>query len=254
MLNTKLFFDFLNSSKTAYHTVAYIKARLDSEGSTRLLESEKWELTEGGKYYVVRDGSSIIAFRNNGGGFMIAASHSDFPGFRVKADMKSGAYVKLDVEKYGGLINYSWLDRPLNIAGRAVVKSESGLDVRLVTLDKKVTIPSLAIHMNRSVNESLKLNPASDLLPLAGLGVSSERLMELAAEKLGVSQDSIVSHELFLANADEAVIVGLVSLIGTLTGTFGGILVSNKLTIYRIEQLEKKVEKHNLLLLISMIR
>ena len=209
MLNTKSFFDFLNSSKTAYHTVANIKSRLDGEGYIRLYESEKWELSKGGKYYVVRDGSSVIAFRNNGGGFMIAASHSDFPGFRVKTDMSSGAYVKLDVEKYGGLINYSWLDRPLAIAGRVVVKSENGLEVRLVTLDKKVTIPSLAIHMNRNVNESLKLNPASDLLPLAGLSANGKKLMELVAEKLGAGIDSIVSHELFLANGDEAELVGL---------------------------------------------
>lgn len=209
MIKASTFFDFLNTSKTAYHTVANITSRLDSDGYVRLYENKIWELSEGGKYYVVRDGSSVIAFRNNGGGFMIAASHSDFPGFRVKGDIASGAYVKLDVEKYGGLINYTWLDRPLAVAGRVVVKTENGLEIRLVTLDKKVTVPSLAIHMNRSVNESLKLNPASDLLPLAELGVSGGKLMQLVSEKLFVPVDSIVSHELFLANADEAMSVGL---------------------------------------------
>ncbi len=202
-------FKFLNESKTSYHAVNNIISRLDKEGYVRLFENERWSLSEGGKYYVVKDGSAVIAFRNNKGGFMIAASHCDFPCFRIKGDTVSGAYVKLEVEKYGGLINYTWLDRPLTAAGRVVVRTERGLEARLCDIgNKKVVIPSLAIHLNRTVNESCKLNPASDLIPLASLG-DGMSFFELIAKSANVKTEDIVSHEIFLSNDDEAISVGL---------------------------------------------
>lgn len=202
-------YSFLDSAKSAYHTVENLKNRLLAEGFERLYENESWELTDGGKYFVIRDGSSIIAFVNRGGAFSICASHSDSPAFRIKSDNESGAYLKLDTEKYGGMIYYTWLDRPLAIGGRAVVKSESGLEVKLFTLDKEVVIPSLAIHMNRTVNESCKLNPAQDLIPLAALGMKKGTVISMIAEKLSVKAENIVSHETFLSPADKPRAIGL---------------------------------------------
>lgn len=203
-----LLYSFLDSSKSAYHTVENLKSRLDAEGFVRLYENEKWDLREGGKYFVIRDGSSLIAFVNRGGAFMICASHSDSPSFRVKSDSESGAYLKLDTEKYGGMIYYSWLDRPLAIAGRAVIKTADGVESKLFTLDKEVIIPSLAIHMNRTVNESCKLNPAQDLIPLAAVGSSKGALLSAIADKLAVKCEDIIAHESFLSAADKPRSVG----------------------------------------------
>ncbi|MBQ9070619.1 MAG: M18 family aminopeptidase [Clostridia bacterium] len=206
----KSFFEFIEASKTAYHTVKEISERLEANGYTRLYESEMWNLTLGGKYYVVRNGSSLIAFVNNGGSFMIAASHSDSPAFRVKGDSAMGAYVKLDTEKYGGLINYTWLDRPLTVAGRVTVKADGGLETRLADIGgKTLVIPSLAIHMNRNVNESCKLNPAKELLPLASLSGKGGELFELVASSASVKRKDIVSHELFLVSNEAPVSFGM---------------------------------------------
>lgn len=208
--NGKNLIDFLNSSKTAYHAVANISSKLDEEGFVRLYENEDWNLAVGGKYYVVRAGSSVIAFVNNGGGFMVAAAHSDSPAFRVKEDSTLGAYVKLDTERYGGGINYTWLDRPLTVAGRVTVRTDSGVETRLADVGGKiVVIPSLAIHMNRTVNESCKFNPAKDLLPLASLSGKTGGLLDEAAKSAGVSVKDIVSHELYLVNAEKPLMFGL---------------------------------------------
>lgn len=202
--------DFMNYSKTAYHAVSKIALKLEREGFTRLYESESWELKRGGKYYVVRAGSSIIAFVNNGGGFMIGAAHSDSPSFRVKEDSLLGAYVKLDTERYGGMINYTWLDRPLTVAGRVTVRCDGGVESRLADIGGRiVVIPSLAIHMNRGVNESLKLNPAKELLPLASLSGEKGGILEYAAKSAGVRVEDVVSHELYLVSAEKPTVFGL---------------------------------------------
>ncbi len=202
-------FDFLDKSKSAYHAVDNIVKRLEDDGYTRLYEGDKWTLSEGVKYFTVRDGSSLIAFRYNKGGFMIAASHSDSPSFRVKSDVKSGTYVKLETEKYGGMINYSWLDRPLTAAGRVAAKAKDGVEIYLCDIsDKKVVIPSIAIHLNRSVNDGYKFNPASDLLPLASI-TDENSFFDLIAKSAGVCREDIISHEIFLTAADKPISVGL---------------------------------------------
>ena len=203
-------FDFLNKSLTPYHAVSNIKSRLTEAGYTQLFESEQWRLAEGGKYFVIRDGSSIIAFENRGGSFMICASHSDSPAFRVKCESAGGAYLRLDTEKYGGMIHYSWMDRPLTVAGRVVVRTEGGLECRLADIgDGRVVIPSVAIHMRRDVNESCKLNPAQDMLPLSGLAKSGAALMERLAESAGCAASDILSHDLLLSCAEPAMAVGI---------------------------------------------
>lgn len=199
-LNKQLF-DFIESSPTAFQTVDTVKGALLSEGYTELYEGEEWSLSEGGKYFVIRNGSSLIAFRYNSSlkSFMICATHSDSPSFRLKLSYEKGSkYTVCDTEKYGGMLYYSWLDRPLSLAGRVAVKKENGIETRLVNIKRDLfVIPSVAIHLNREVNSSLVLNPARDLLPLAGMKKPSG-LMELIADEAGVRAENIVSHDLFL--------------------------------------------------------
>ena len=205
-------FEFIKNSPSAYHAVNTVREMLDAAGYTELYESDRWKLTVGGKYYVIRNGTSIIAFRTlrDARGFMIAASHSDSPTFRVKVTPETvGAYTRLEVEKYGGMIYYSWLDRPLSVAGRVVIRTSEGVESRLVNLDSDLlTIPSLAIHLNRGVNDGAKFNPAKDLLPLYSSDAGKGSLIESIANELGVANESILSHDLFLYNRDEGRRVG----------------------------------------------
>ena len=205
-------FEFIKSSPDAYHAVNSVKEMLDKEGYTELYESERWKLAVDGKYYVIRNGSSIIAFRTvkDARGFMITASHSDSPSFRVKTTAETvGAYTRLEVEKYGGMIYYTWLDRPLSVAGRVVVRTQSGVKTRLVDLDTNLlTIPSLAIHLNRGVNDGAKFNPAKDLLPLYTMDGGKGDLVTTIADELSVSPSDILSHDLFLYNRDEGKRIG----------------------------------------------
>lgn len=210
MRYTKELVDFINSSPTAFHTVDSIKAMLLAEGYTECLERDIKSFSDGGKHFVIRNGTSIIAFRGScTGGFMICSSHSDTPTFKVKSE-SSGTYVRLAVERYGGSILYSWLDRPLSVAGRAVIRTESGVATRLVNIDKDlVTIPSVAIHFNRNVNDGYKFNPAVDMLPLAGTAAASGKLMAIIADSLGVDKDAIISHDLLLYNRDDGKVFGV---------------------------------------------
>lgn len=206
-------FDFIKSSPSAYHTVDTVKQRLLSEGYTELYEGDLWELQPNGKYFVIRSGSSIIAFRNleNAEGYTVAASHSDFPTFRVKVNEETvGAYVSVPVEKYGGSIHYTWLDRPLSVAGRVIVRTPEGAEIRLVNLDSDaLVIPSVAIHFNRTVNDGHKFNPAKDMIPLLTTAEHSGEFMERIADMAGVCRADIISHDLFLYVREEGRTVGL---------------------------------------------
>ncbi len=205
-------FEFIKSSPSAYHAVNTVKTMLDREGYTELYECDRWKLAVDGKYYVIRNGTSIIAFRTarDARGFMITASHADSPSFRVKTTPESrGAYTRLEVEKYGGMIYYTWLDRPLSVAGRVLVRTGDGIESRLVDIDEDLlTIPSLAIHMNRGVNEGAKFNPAKDLLPLYSMGDEGGSFIDSVAGHIGVNGSDILSHDLFLYNRDEGKRIG----------------------------------------------
>lgn len=200
-------FSFIEKSPTSYHAVSTVKDILLGEGYTELYEKEDYKLVSGSKYFVCRNGSSLIAFRYNGEarGFAIVASHSDSPSFRVKGGIKS-AYTKLDTERYGGMILYSWLDRPLGVAGRVVVKSADGLLSRLVSGETSLVIPSVAIHLNRGVNDGYKFNPAVDMLPLYS-SAESDFFTSLYSEN-GIDKDSVVSHDLYLYNKEKGRLFG----------------------------------------------
>lgn len=205
-------FDFINKSPTALHTVEAVKNALIAEGFTQVYENNTESFSDGGKHFVIRGGSSIIAFKggSNKGGFMITASHSDSPCFKVKAEMGGPIYSRLATEKYGGMIYYTWLDRPLSVAGRVVVKTDDGVKSKLVNIkNHSLVIPSVAIHLNRGVNESCKFNPAVDLLPLEGICCEDGKLMNLIAENAAVSVGDIISHDLYLYNAEEGRRIGI---------------------------------------------
>ena len=202
--------DFIKASPSAHHTVDSVKHALLAEGYTELCESNPEAFSDGGKHFVIRGGSSIIAFKGKGDGFMICASHSDSPCFKVKDELAGARYTRLATEKYGGMIHYTWLDRPLSVAGRVVVKTPTGVKSVLVNLDKAaLTIPSVAIHLNRGVNDGYKFNPATDLLPLLGTAEAKGALMTVLAAQANAKPEDIISHDLYLYNAEEGRVIGI---------------------------------------------
>lgn len=204
---TKELLAFIQKSPSCYHVVANISKILEEEGYQKLLEGERWKLQPGGKYYVIRNASSIIAFRIpkfNYVGFMIAASHSDAPAFKIKSNPEmrlDNQYTKLNVEKYGGMICSTWLDRPLSIAGKVMVSTEEGIEERLFNVDRDLLmIPNLAIHMNREINDGYKFNAQRDMLPLFGGAETKETFNSFIAKNLQVEEEQILGMDLFLYN------------------------------------------------------
>ena len=215
------FFDYIESSTSPYHTVEESYRRLEDQGFTPLSMDEEWNLTEG-DYVIDVYGTTLVAFhigKDPRGTLRIASAHTDFPGFRVKPNpmITEKGYGKLNVESYGGLIQYTWFDRPLSLAGVVVTKGE-GLDVEThyVDIAKPVaTIPSLAIHMNRTVNEKAVFNKQKEMLPLLlmrGVGTEYEEdktlLNGLLAEEIGCEPKDILAYELTVYNTDSVETVG----------------------------------------------
>ena len=197
--------DFISRSPSCYHAVENIAEILRAHGFRELSEAENWELVRGGKYFVRRSLSTILAFRIPEGelrGFQIAAAHSDSPTFKIKENMEisvDGAYTELNVEKYGGMLCAPWFDRPLSVAGRAVVRSGEGIETRLVNVDRDLlVIPSLAIHMNREANAGYKYSIQRDMLPLLGDERAKGRFPEIIAEAAGAAPEDILASDLFL--------------------------------------------------------
>ena len=208
-------FSFIQASPSPFHAVANMKRELDAHGYAQLLEGEEWRLEEEGKYYVIRNGSALIVFRipkRDFTGFQIMANHSDSPSFKIKENPEmdvEGHYVKLNVEKYGGMLCAPWFDRPLSVAGRVIVRDGSRLVTRLVNIDRDLCmIPNLAIHMNREANEGYKYNVQKDMLPLYGCGGSGGMFMEDIARAAGVAQEDMIGSDLFLYNRMEGSIWG----------------------------------------------
>lgn len=200
--------EFLEKSYTAYHAVKNAADYLTANGFSELFEGEDWNVEEGGKYFVTRGGSSLIAFTvgalDNGLNFKIAASHADSPALKLKdnAVFTSGAYEKLNAECYGGGIWYSFFDRPLKIAGR-IVESENGvLRPRLAESDYFVTIPSLAVHQNRGVNDGFAVNAQTDLSPLYALTEQGGDLVS------SLSSAPVAAYDLYLVNAQKPYVFG----------------------------------------------
>ena len=203
--------DFLNASHSLYHAQAYLMDLLQKAGYTRLYEQDNWDLVPGGKYCLIRGGTAVIAFRVpqvQPKGFLMSASHSDRPCFKVKENFELGGnYTRMAVERYGGQLLFTWLDRPLSVAGRVVVETEDGLRTKLIDIDRDLLlIPNVAIHMNRQVNDGYKWNPAVDTLPLIGGKEAAGKLEKLLEQEAG---GKILGHDLYLYVREKASVWGI---------------------------------------------
>ena len=202
----------LRTSPTAFHAVETLRGKLLAEGYKPLRRGEA--MAAGGKYFVTPHGSSLIAFRlpqNTPTGFMITASHADSPCFRIrdKAELTGGDCVRLSAERYGGMLNDSWLDRPLSIAGRVTLRAGNGVRTALVDFRKDmVVIPRLAIHMNRDANNGYKYDPVRDLTPLYGLASSAGQFNAQLAGELGCAEEDILSTDLIIYNNQDGFVWG----------------------------------------------
>ena len=211
--NAQKLIAFIQKSPTAFQTIDTICGML--KGFTPLKESEKWQLTPGGKYYVTRNRSSIIAFTlpvQPFDAFQLVASHSDSPTFKIKENAETqvrGHYVQLDTERYGGMIMSSWFDRPLSVAGRVLVRDDKGLRTVLVNIDRDMAvIPNVAIHMNREVNNGYKYNAAVDTFPLWGTEDARGTFRAQVAQAAGVAEDDILGADLYLYNRMQGCVWG----------------------------------------------
>ena len=206
--------NLIDKSPTAYHVIANAKDILDAAGYTGLRENEVWKLEAGGKYYVTRNDSSLIAFavpKPDYKGFRIIASHSDSPCPKLKEDLESrkDGYVRLDVEKYGGMLLAPWFDRPLSVAGRILVRDGEGIKSVLVDLDKDVAvIPSLAIHMNREANKGYSYSFQKDMLPIVGTTSGEKTVMSMVADAAGVEVKDIIGQDLFMYIREKGTVWG----------------------------------------------
>ena len=209
------FLHFLNHSPSRYHAVANLCGELEAAGYTRLSEGETRSLAPGGKYFVTRGGSSLLAFRIPRAyftGFMISASHSDSPTFRVKENAELNGpegYVRLNTERYGGMLCAPWLDRPLTVAGRALVKCGDAIEARLVYVDRDLLmIPNLAIHMNRKANEGFAYDPKCDMVPLMGMNLEKGAFRAIVARTAGCKPEDVLGTDLYLCQRQKAVVWG----------------------------------------------
>ena len=195
--------DFIAEGTDCFHAISAIQKRLDNLGYICLSEGDVWQLQPDGKYYVTRNQSSLIAFRIPKGdwnGFMMTASHSDAPTFKVKphSELFEHGYLKLNTEKYGGMIPETWMDRPLSLSGRVVISTDKGISSQLVKIDRDLlVIPSVAPHMQSAADKDAPLNPQIDLLPLFSQDTDGS-LRAFLAEELGLKESEILDADLFL--------------------------------------------------------
>lgn len=209
--------EFIRKSPSAFQAVDTVSAMLEADGYVRLQETEPWDLRTGGKYYVTRNGSSVLAFRLPAvpaaqPAFQLSASHSDSPAFKLKINAETGAagaYCRLNTEVYGGAVLHTWLDRPLSLAGRLVLKTASGFATRSVNIDRDLlVIPNVAVHHNRELNNGFKYNAASDTFPLFAMGTETGRLNALLADAAEVDAGDIAASDLYLYNRTPGTLFG----------------------------------------------
>lgn len=209
------FLDFIKNTPTAFHAVSELKNILLEKGYIELSETNKWTLEKGGKYFLTRNSSSLVAFTvpvNDFKSYKITAAHLDSPTFKLKPNftLDRGRYLKLNTEVYGGPIYSTWFDRPLGIAGRVFVLEDNQIVERLININEPLTmIPNLPIHYNRKANSGMEYNPQIDLIPLyADKEFGKDTLTDLLADKLNVTKENILSSDLYLTVLDRGTLVG----------------------------------------------
>ena len=211
-----------NRGVSPFHTVAYGMELLKNAGFEELDIKKVWAIDYGKKYFINVYGTTLVAFKVNnrfdyGQDFRISVAHTDWPCLRIKPnpEVSTGKYAKLNVEVYGGPILNTWLDRPLSVAGRVSLKGETifNPETRLIDFKRPIlTIPNVAIHMNRQVNQGVELNPQIDMLPIVGLleeGLNKESFfMDLLAKELDVTKEDILDFDLYIYNQELSCMVG----------------------------------------------
>ena len=207
--------EFIKRSPSCYHVIVNLGFMLKKKGFIELMEENEWNLQEGGKYFVIRADSSIIAFKVPTAkytNYQIIASHSDSPTFKIKENEEMdacGHYVELNVEKYGGMLCAPWFDRPLSVAGKVVVNHAGVLETKLVNIDRDLCmLPSLAIHMDRQANEGHAYKIQKEMIPIYGDETSKGTFMNMVAKAVGVKREDILGSDLFLYNRSAASVWG----------------------------------------------
>eukprot|EP01129_Flabellula_baltica_P015678 TRINITY_DN8072_c0_g1_i1.p1 TRINITY_DN8072_c0_g1~~TRINITY_DN8072_c0_g1_i1.p1 ORF type:complete len:454 (-),score=84.31 TRINITY_DN8072_c0_g1_i1:14-1375(-) len=221
------FLNFVNEARSEFHAVAEARQLLLENDFTEIFERELLQVVPGGKYFFTRNESTLVAFSvgnqyKSGNGFNIIAAHTDSPNFKLKpvTNITKNGFVQIGVQTYGGGLWHTWFDRDLTLAGRVIVKSGDKFESRLVNVKRPIMrIPTLAIHLDRTVNESLKFNNEENLLPIIAttiksqLGSSDDRhspvLLELLSSELGVNPEDIQTFDLSVCDAQDAVIGGV---------------------------------------------
>ena len=205
--------DFLDSSVTMFHAINECEKVLQKSGFIYLPENEKWDINKG-KYYTKRNSSSLIAFDIAEGDyhFQISAAHSDSPTFKLndKPIIEANGYLKLNVEGYGGMINATWLDKPLTLSGRVMVNTDTGIETRLLHINRDLfIIPNVPIHFNRDINKGFAFNNQVDMLPIFSAGNLKESDFDnMIAKELGIESGDILAKDLYLVNRQKAAIIG----------------------------------------------
>ncbi|MCI8440930.1 MAG: M18 family aminopeptidase [Provencibacterium sp.] len=208
-------FGFIERSPSPFHAVEDVRRRLEENGFVPLQESQLWKLSPGGRYYVTRNRSSCLAFRlpeEKPSGFMLVASHSDSPTFRIKenGELISSLYTRLNVERYGGMLYTPWFDRPLSVAGRLLVRRGEALETRLVALHQDVAIiPNVAGHMGLRQNDGFHYAPQQDLCPLIGGPQAKGALRAVLAKAADVEPQEIAGSDLILYLREKGRIAGI---------------------------------------------
>lgn len=216
--------DYIDRSVTTFHAVKTTKEILDDNGFEKLSLKSNWKLKKGGKYYTIKNNSALIAFRIGEGdlakiGFRLIGAHTDSPTFRIKPNPEMSVidnYLKLNTEVYGGPIMNSWFDRPLSIAGRVMVKGEDVFNPKGHLVDFKrpiLTIPNLAIHINREVNSKFEINPQKHTLPILSMideeFEKNNYLLKIIGKELDINYEDILDFDLFLYSTEKGELVGL---------------------------------------------
>ena len=214
--------EFIDESPSTYHVVKNCSDILDENGFERIMPREKWEIKKGGKYFLKKSSSTIIAFTvgedfDVKNGFKIFGAHTDSPCFRIKPNPEiiTENVVRLNTEVYGGPILSTWFDRPLSIAGRVIVKGKNSFFPRTVKIkidEPLLTIPNLAIHQNREVNNGVKIDKQNDVLPVISLiNKNFERegyLERVILEKTGIKKEDIIDFDLYLYATEKGCLLG----------------------------------------------
>lgn len=219
---TEEFINFIDKSPSSYHAVKNCSDFLDKNGFVRLDPSKEWKIEKNGRYYIKKTSSTIMAFTvgaetKAGCGFRIAGSHTDSPCFRIKPnpEMIVENIIRLNTEVYGGPILNTWFDRPLSIAGRVILKTDNIFkpDTVNINIDRPLmTIPNLAIHQNRSINQGVEIDRQNDVLPVIGLITETfekeDFLINLISKECGIDKKDILDFDLYVYTYEKGTLLG----------------------------------------------